>query len=41
MNAADGVRVTRDGYDGAASAWADRAELVYGPWPMHRCHART
>lgn len=31
MTAADGVRFARQGYDGAAAAWADGAELVYGP----------
>jgi SAM-dependent methyltransferase len=31
MNAADGLAFVRRGYEGAASAWADDAELVYGP----------
>jgi len=31
MTAADGLTFARQGYDGAATAWADVAELVYGP----------
>ena len=31
MTAADGLRLARQGYEGAAAAWADGAELVYGP----------
>lgn len=31
MTAADGFASVRQGYEGAASAWADDAELVYGP----------
>ena len=31
VTAADGLRLARQGYEGAAAAWADGAELVYGP----------
>ena len=31
MTAADGLALTQQGYEGAATAWADGAELVYGP----------
>jgi ubiquinone/menaquinone biosynthesis C-methylase UbiE len=31
MTAADGLTFARRGYEGAATAWADGAELVYGP----------
>ena len=31
MSAADGLASVRRGYEGAATAWADDAELVYGP----------
>lgn len=31
MTAADGLAFVRRGYEGAASAWADDAEIVYGP----------
>lgn len=31
MTAADDVAFARQGYEGAAEAWADHAELVYGP----------
>jgi ubiquinone/menaquinone biosynthesis C-methylase UbiE len=31
MTAADGLAFARRGYEGAATAWADGAELVYGP----------
>ena len=31
MTADDGLAFARQGYEGAATAWADGAELVYGP----------
>lgn len=31
MTASDGLTFSRRGYEGAAAAWADGAELVYGP----------
>ena len=31
VTAADGLRFARQGYEGAAAAWAHGAELVYGP----------
>jgi len=31
MTADDGLALARQGYEGAATAWADGAELVYGP----------
>jgi ubiquinone/menaquinone biosynthesis C-methylase UbiE len=31
MTAGDGLTLARRGYEGAAAAWADGAELVYGP----------
>jgi 2-polyprenyl-3-methyl-5-hydroxy-6-metoxy-1,4-benzoquinol methylase len=31
MTSADGLTFARRGYEGAATGWADGAELVYGP----------